>query len=171
MEIMNKYYCTKKPGQVFEPSPTTILSTDPRVKCYWETHLLTEHQEIRIGEDNLPYIYDIPQPTQAELDAKALEQAKAEKIKAIDTQTASKIVALAGDVYKQLEKSAEHSILLRSKIDGTATQEDLDRIVELETIAGQVMDFKYEGNNKEKMVALVEIETTLEDALAQVEAI
>ena len=106
-----------------------------------------------------------PQFTDLEL----LSQAKSAKITSIDSQTALDIEALVGDSYKQLEKTIEHQILVRMKVDGEIV--DDARIAELELLSNQVLSLKYNGNTREDTVALVELVTTLESALAEIEAI
>ena len=90
---MNKYYCTAKRGIVFEASPTTIESTDPRVSFWFNFDIYDKTKEIKYDIDGMPHIYDIPQPTQAELDSQALENAKSEKTNEINLLCKNEIIS------------------------------------------------------------------------------
>lgn len=104
-------------------------------------------------------------------EAEILEQAKAKRIADIDKATGDAIEALVGDNNKQKDLLAEANRLTRKELRGIATQEDSETLDALEALNDQVKDLKFNGNNREDIVSRVEITTTLEDALAEIESI
>lgn len=112
-----------------------------------------------------------PNPTQAELDLITLDNAKTKRIAEIDAQTGLAIEALVGDNNKQKDLLAESIYLSRLEVKGTITLDQSARLDELEALNIQVGNLKYNGNNREKIVALVELVTTLEEAILEIEGI
>jgi len=104
-------------------------------------------------------------------DIELLQKTKNNKIKAIDTQTAIDIESLVGDNNKQKDLLAESIYLSRLEKKDIATPEQIERLDLLESLNMQVLNLKYDGNNREAIVSNVEITTTLENALAEIEAV
>jgi len=105
------------------------------------------------------------------IDTEILNEIKINKIKAIDTLTAINIESLVGDNNKQKDLLAESIYLSRLEVKGEATAEQIERLDKLEALNMQVLNLKYDGNNKEAIVSNVEITTTLENALAEIDSI
>ena len=108
---------------------------------------------------------------QQELDVTTLQQAKDKKISEIDAQTGKDIEALVGDNNKQKDLLAEANRLTRKENKGIATVEDIATLDALEALNEQVGNLKYSGNNREAIVSLIEITSTLENALIEIEGI
>jgi len=106
-----------------------------------------------------------------ETDIEVLNEAKVDKIKAIDTQTSTNIESLVGDNNKQKDLLAESIYLSRLEKKDISTPEQIERLDLLESLNMQVLNLKYDGNNREAIVSNIEITTTLENALAEIGAV
>ena len=75
---MTRYYDTATHVEIFEPSDTTIESTDPRVAEFFKP--LPDGHQVRY-ENDLPIIEPIPAPTAEELEAQKQAEINAEALR------------------------------------------------------------------------------------------
>jgi len=130
------------------------LLLESGIEINWKQPTVDELEQIKIEEEE-----------------EILQKVKNNKIKAIDSQTSLDIESLVGDNNKQKDLLAESIYLSRLEKKDIATPEQIERLDLLESLNMQVLNLKYDGNNREAIVSNVEITTTLENALAEIEAI
>ena len=194
MERMIIYYNKKLMKQTQTQSEDTIPMTDELMADY--RHYASNQQDksleliqevgqvpylkrYKLGEDGNRYsLYTDTKdsegfllPDTVAINNNLLQTAKDKKISQIDRATAEAIEALVGDNNKQKDLLAHANTLTRKEANGTATVDDIETLDALEQMNEVIKDLKFTGNNREAIVALVEITTTLEDALAEIEAI
>jgi len=164
---------TKQRTLEFISNDITISIDDTRVANFFKPlPISNEGIHKREWNDTEGYFFTFTSnPTQVELDDIMLNEAKTKRIVEIDAQTSLDIESLVGDNNKQKDLLAESIYLSRLEVKGEATAEQIERLDELESLNMQVLNLKYDGNNREAIVSNVEITTTLENALTEIEAV
>lgn len=106
-------------------------------------------------------------------EADVFGEAKTEKIKLIDSTTASDIELIVGDNNKQKDLLATYNYLLEQKLDSAITPEVTALMNSIKEKWFAVKLLKEEGNAREAQVQAMELKSfaTLDEAIKAVEAV